>query len=395
MATNKTPPPFLLAASDTSADNKNDAPRAYRDQLKPETASDILPSIIASYGLPNVDVSYDEVKVIKVFTSSKPRAGSIASLAIKNGNSKALSVTHCMAIPAPKQKKDSNNWFVPLPDETGDNVTDLENKKIIQLSVYCFDNRNLIQNLAVGDTLRVEYVNGRTEAKILEKVAANDVAEVDSQSASAQQASENGNGSTIGDLSSNSTGDLTQNRNNNQISDGKCGDGSSQYPEADCKTAKLDSSGQTITLHPIYWGKINDLLTQIKTETGRTISVGESIRNQQRQFSLRKSRCPAALEKMGEENFKTAPWSTILKNGPCLNDTPVAAIKGPWASNHLKGLAVDFIMDVNCPASNVNLAKYEQCKSTSIVFNLLKKYAPTYGVINLISEPWHWSYNGN
>ena len=393
MAT-KNPPSFLLNASDTSADNNNDAPRAYRDQLKPETAADILPSIIASYGMPNLNTSFDEVKVVKVFNQSSPRAGSVASLAIQNGNSKITTVNHCMAIPAPKQKKDSNSWFTPLPQQTGDNVTELEDKRLIQLSIYCFDNRDLIKTLAVGDTLRIEYINGRTEARILEKVSASDVVEVDSGQPNAAKASENGNGNNLGDLSSNSTGDGTQNKNNISIPDGKCGDGSSEYPEADCKTASLNSSGQTITLHPVYWGKINDLLNQIKSETGSVLTVGESIRNKKAQFSLRKSKCPAALEKLGEERFKTEPWSVILQNGPCLDVTPVGALSGPYASNHLKGLAVDFKMDTNCPAKNKNSAIYEKCRATSKVFNLLNKYASGYGIKNLISEPWHWSHNG-
>ena len=195
----KNPPSFLLNASDTSADNNNDAPRAYRDQLKPETAADILPSIIASYGMPNLNTSFDEVKVVKVFNQSSPRAGSVASLAIQNGNSKITTVNHCMAIPAPKQKKDSNSWFTPLPQQTGDNVTELEDKRLIQLSIYCFDNRDLIKTLAVGDTLRIEYINGRTEARILEKVSDNNVTEVDSGQPNAAKASENGNGETVGD----------------------------------------------------------------------------------------------------------------------------------------------------------------------------------------------------
>ncbi len=195
----KTPPSFLLVASDTSADNTNDAPKAYRDQLKPETAADILPSIIASYGMPNVNATYDEVKVVKVFNNSEPRAGSVASLAIQNGNSKITTVNHCMAIPVPKQKKDSNNWFTPLPQETGNGVTELEDKKIIQLSIYCYDNRDLIKTLDVGDTLRIEYINGRTEARILEKVLANNIVQVDAGNPNAAKASENGNGETIND----------------------------------------------------------------------------------------------------------------------------------------------------------------------------------------------------
>lgn len=195
----KNPPSFLLNASDTFSDNNNEAPRAYRDQLKPETAADILPSIIASYGMPNVNTAFDEVKVVKVFNESTPRAGSVASLAIQNGNSKKTKVNHCMAIPAPKQKKDSTSWFTPLPQQVGDNVTELEDKKLIQLSIYCFDNRDLVKALAPGDTLRIEYINGRTEARILEKVSANEVVEMDSGQPNASKASENGNGETLAD----------------------------------------------------------------------------------------------------------------------------------------------------------------------------------------------------
>jgi hypothetical protein len=137
------------------------------------------------------------------------------------------------------------------------------------------------------------------------------------------------------------------------------------------------------------------LLNKIKqNEKNYIIKVGESIRSKESQLAIRKRRCPAALQKKGEEWLKTASWSKVLENGPCINATPTGAVEGAYASNHLKGLAVDFTMDVGCPASNVNRASYDRWRGISIVFKLLNKYANEFEVENLITEPWHWSYNG-
>jgi hypothetical protein len=384
------PPKFLLTPNEQTS---KDTPRSYRNQLIPETASDLLPKIIAdasSFNY-NTDPSYDEVRVIKVFEpTDPPKAGSSLALSTEFEQNKPPTISHCMAISVGKTHRN-----MPLPEEVGNNITDPKSITLTKMSMYCFDNSGVIkQPLKVGDKLPVHKISA-LEARITGIPTGNNITQAEADEISAREAAAAKNGGVnLGDYNNNSTGDGTQTRNNLAVPDGKCGNGSSDYPVADCKTASLDSSGQTITLHPVYWGKINDLLNQIKIETGTILNIGESIRSKQAQFSLRKAKCPAALANLGEERFKTERWSVILQNGPCVDVTPVGAISGPYASNHLVGLAVDFKMDVPCPASNKSLAQYEKCRATSQVFNLLNKYALGYGVINLKSEPWHWSSNG-
>jgi hypothetical protein len=244
------------------------------------------------------------------------------------------------------------------------------------------------------DEVVIEYIgNDKSEAKILE-VYRKDTPTPQENETSPTQAFNNSNGGTLADASNNTTGDVVQNKTVNLNSTNTCGDGSAQYPYVECKKAKLDANGQMASLHPVYWDKINNLLNEIKTRTSYTIRIGETIRSKESQLAARKRRCPAALQKKGEEWLKTAKWSDVLANGPCSDATPTGAVEGPWASNHLKGLAVDFVMDVGCPARNVNRASYDRCRSVSRVFNYLNSYASKYGVNNLISEPWHWSHNG-
>jgi len=244
------------------------------------------------------------------------------------------------------------------------------------------------------DEVVIEYIgNDKSEAKILE-IYRKDAASPQENQTSPTNAFNNSNGGTLADTSNNTTGDVVQNRTVNLNSTSTCGDGSTEYPYVECKKAKLDANGQMASLHPVYWDKINNLLNEIKTRTSYTIKIGETIRSKESQLAARKRRCPAALQKKGEQFLKTASWSDVLANGPCSDATPTGAVEGPWASNHLKGLAVDFVMDVGCPARNVNRALYDRCRSVSKVFNYLNSYASKYGVKNLISEPWHWSHNG-
>jgi len=383
------PPKFLLAPNEQVS---KDTPRSYRNQLIPETASDLLPKIIAdanSFNY-NTDPSYDEVRVIKVFESSgPPKAGSSLALSTEFEENKPPTISHCMAISVGKTHRN-----MPLPEKVGNGITDPKSIALTKMSMYCFDTSGVLkQPLKVGDRIPVHKISA-LEARITGIPTGNNVTQSEADEISAREAAARNGGTNVGDYNNNSTGDGTQTRNNSAVPDGKCGNGSSDYPEAECKRASLDSNGQTVTLHPVYWGKINDLLNQIKTETGTILNIGESIRSLQAQYNLRKTKCPAALTNLGEERFKTERWSVILQNGPCVDKTPVGALSGPYASNHLKGLAVDFKMDVTCPASNVNSAQYDNCRATSQVFILLNKYASGYGVINLESEPWHWSSNG-
>lgn len=367
--------------------NTRDKPQARRDQLIPEDISHISGRILTSIDKPDYSVARPEAIVVKTFGSNNPpKVGSIpwtkrANLA-EDGSIKPF--VQCMVV-----VPDGQNIFTPMPSS----ITNVEGDDHDYISMttlaYSDDASIVTDNVAVGDRVQIEYIDGIAEARIVGIVSKGKVPEPDGSS------SQQNTGTNMGDYKNNSTGDGTQRKSNlPSIPDGKCGNRSSAYPLEDCKRASLDSNGQVITLHPVFWGKINDLLNQIKAETGTVIPIGETIRTKQAQFNARKRRCPAALEKLGEQLFKTEPWSVLLQNGPCLERTPTGAVEGPSQSNHIKGLAVDFRMDVGCPSSYTDVRQYEKCRATSQVFNLLNKYASGYGVINLTSEPWHWSSNG-
>jgi hypothetical protein len=175
-------------------------------------------------------------------------------------------------------------------------------------------------------------------------------------------------------ISGNNTGDGEQNLNssvNNTIDDTKCGSSnSSEYPIQECKKGTIN--GSKVTLHPVFYDKISNLLNEIKANDKYEIKIGESKRSKQNQYNLRRQKCPQAETKMGE-SFKTATWTEVLSNGPCNDVTSVAAVEGPYASNHIFGLAVDFAIDIECPAKNKNSQKYEICRQKSKVYNLINK----------------------
>jgi hypothetical protein len=366
--------------------NTRDKPQARRDQLIPEDISHISGRILTSIDKPDYSVARPEAIVVKSFNSSKPKVGSIPWTKRYNlGEDTELKpFVQCMVV-----VPDGQNIFTPMPSSIT-NVEGDDHDYISMTTLAYTDNIEFINNLDRGARVQIEYIDGIAEARIVAIVSKAIVPEPDGSS------NQQNTGTNMGDYKNNSTGDGTQRKSNlPSIPDGKCGDRSSAYPLEDCKRASLDSNGEVVTLHPVYWGKINDLLNKIKAETGTVIPIGETIRTKQQQFDARKARCPAALEKLGEEKFKTEPWPVLLQNGPCLDVTPVGAVYGPGQSNHIKGLAVDFKMDKWCPSSNKNAKQYAKCRATSQVFNLLNKYASGYAVINLESEPWHWSSNGN
>lgn len=366
--------------------NTKDKPQARRDQLIPEDISHISGRILTSIDKPDYSVAKPEAIVVKTFGSSKPKVGSIPwTKRINTGeDTDTKPFVQCM-VTVP----DGQNIFTPQPSSIS-NVEGDDHDYISMTTLAYSDDASIVNNnVAVGDRVQIEYIDGIAEARIVAFISKGNVPQPDGSS------SQQNTGTNMGDYKNNSTGDGTQRKSNlPSIPDGKCGDRSSAYPLEDCKRASLDSNRQVITLHPVFWGKINDLLNQIKAETDNVITIGESIRTKQEQFNARKSRCPAALANLGEERFKTEPWSVLLQNGPCSDVTPVSAVEGSGQSNHIKGLAVDFRMDVGCPASNKNAKLYEKCRATSQVFKLLEKYASGYAVFNYSVEPWHWSSNG-
>lgn len=345
-----------------------------------------------------VGVKNPRCKVVKLIdtTSNSPQ---VASYSWTRTNTQELSTNNMRIIQAKVICPNGPRGVVPYPSDVANPSVENQDPFINSLHTTAFlefdSTKNQIQ-LAVLDEVIIEYVgNDRSEAKILEVFRINNRTP-QSNETNPQTAFNDSDGTTVGDTKANTTGDVTQKVSNNvtDTSNKKCGDNSKKYPLEDCKSAKLDANGQTATLHPVFWEKINNLLNKIKQNENYTIKIGESIRSKESQLAVRKRRCPAALEKKGEQWLKTATWTEVLQNGPCLDATPTGAVEGSYASNHLKGLAVDFTMDTGCPARNVNLSNYEKCRRTSKVFIFLNKYANEFEVKNLITEPWHWSSNG-
>jgi hypothetical protein len=291
---------------------------------------------------------------------------------------------------------DVHSSIIPLPkDLSPESLSkDGEIQKYINLAPTFYSIGDLNGSVSEGAIIEVEFTdNDYNEGRIVSIVKSTSIFEAAQQAAKkAFEAAQNGINNLFG--TNNTTGDGSQTDNLSNAPDGKCGDGSS-YSYQDCKTAALESTGQTITLHPDFWDSINELLNNIKNTEGLSIKIGESIRNQSQQLSIRKSRCPQWQGCISEDQLKSANWTDVVSQCRCSDATPVAAVTGPYASNHLKGLAVDFKMDISpCPASNVNKSSYDNCRRNSKVFNALQKYANPSKVKNYSVEPWHWSYNG-
>ena len=298
------------------------------------------------------------------------------------------SFQHCYAmIP------DAHDLFTPIPEDISQNadLTKPINYIPITMASYFYSFDKSVKAFGVGSVIEVSFNDNELNEGLINSI----IIAKPSVTAAVTQTS-GSDGSTVGDADT--TGDGTQVDNNDSPS-GKCGDGSSDYPYEDCKTAALTSTGQSVTLHPKFWTNIDNLLNLIKEKENYTITVGESIRSQERQLQIRKNRCPEWNGCISEQDLKTKRWTDVINLCKCKDKTPVAAAEGVYSSNHLKGLAVDFKMDISpCPANNINSTQYEQCRQKSKVFTLLSKYAyATKKVKNLSGEkgePWHWSHNG-
>jgi hypothetical protein len=384
----------------------NDGPRLGPDKIIPTDYSLGLQYSALNPFASDFSIKNPICRIIKVFPSiSLPKVGSYLWTKRNSQNlnlDKPVLQAYAVATNAQSQ-------VIPYPK----NILNPDQEDVFLTTFHIFifteDEQIIASNLKVNDKVQIEFVgNDYAEARIIRIIhQENNNVTQESQTSPSEAAQNNSDGTTIADTRASTTGDVTQDLSNNALSDKpstECGLKTSKtYPLQPCKTAKLDSNGQTVTLHPVFWDKINNLLNEIKQkENGYTIAVGETIRSQQKQFGYRKQRCPAALEQKGsiggEEWLKTANWPEVVKNFKCKDTTAVAAASGAYASNHLLGLAVDFVMDVRpCRAKNKNLASYEKCIQTSKVYNYLNKYASKYGILNLVgesAEAWHWSHNG-
>lgn len=360
-----------------------------------------------SYFDKKIGLKTERCKIVKVITTGADNAGpQVGSYSWTRRNSQGLSNTKMKIFQAIVIPTNASNQSVPLLT----NASNLDEEPLdkIRLKFHTkafleYDSTKLSTLPRRYDEVLIEYVGNDTEeARIIEVYSKNNVGVPISPPTNPQTAFNNSDGTTVGDTRASTTGDVTQDLSNNALSDKpstECGLKTSKtYPLQPCYTAKFDATGQPATLHPVFWNKINDLLNKIKENEKVSIKHGESIRSQQKQYSYRLQRCPAALKNLGEERFRTERWPVLQKNGPCKpNVMEAAAVTGPNASNHLIGLAIDFRLDVPCGDKNGGPKQkqlYDQCTATSKYFKFLVKYAPEFLVENLDNEPWHWSYNG-
>jgi hypothetical protein len=372
-----------------------------------------------SYFDKKIGLKTERCKVVKVITTTNGAGPQVGSYPWTRRNSQGLSNTNMKIIQAIVIPTNASNQSVPLLA----NVSNLDEEPLdkIRLKFHTkafleYDSKEGIIPLKEYDEVLIEYVGNDTEeARIIKVYPKDDVGVPISPPTNPQTAFNNSDGTTIADNLSNTTGDVTEpkaQKNLNQKPTGKCG-GLAGFPEEDCKTEKLTATGQTITLHPKFWKTIDDLLIEIKEKETKQIGIRSAYRTGDSQYEIRKNYCPAALIEKdgyntvgskkvpgkvgGERWLKRARWSDVLENFQCVNRTSAAAAEGPYASNHTKGLAVDFVLEVPCAAKNVNAALYDKCLGTDPIYKLINKYASKYDIKNLVggyAEVWHWSPNG-
>lgn len=219
--------------------------------------------------------------VIRVLdVNGGPALGSTAEYLYNNVASsvgtKPQTFLHCYAL-----VPDTHDLVTPIPEDISQNADLTKPINYIPITMasyfYTFDSK--IKPFGVGSVIEVEFSDNELNEGIIKSVVLNKP----SVATATTQAS-GSDGSTVGDADT--TGDGKQ-VDNNDVPDGKCGDGSTKYPYEDCKTAVL-ITGQSATLHPKFWDNINNLLNKIKQEENYTITIGESIRSQQRQLQIRK-----------------------------------------------------------------------------------------------------------
>ena len=296
---------------------------------------------------------------------------------------------HCYAmIP------DAHDLFTPIPEDISQNadLTKPINYIPITMASYFYSFDKSVKAFGVGSVIEVSFNDNELNEGLINSI----IIAKPSVTAAVTQAS-GSDGSTVGDADT--TGDGVQ-AANNDVASGKCGNGS-DYPYVDCKTAAL-STGQTVTLHPVFFDTVDTILKYLKETDNYTIKISESIRSQQRQLQIRKNRCPEWNGCISEQDLKTKRWTDVINLCKCRDKTPVAAVEGAYASNHLKGLAVDLVMDISpCPAQNMDSVSYENCMKNSKVVASMKKAIFVKKLSSKVKnlsgekgEPWHWSHNG-
>jgi peptidoglycan hydrolase CwlO-like protein len=125
------------------------------------------------------------------------------------------------------------------------------------------------------------------------------------------------------------------------------------------------ASGGGIRVHSSISGNVASLVAAAR---GAGLNLGgDGWRSSDGQVALRRSNC-------GSSHY--AIWE--MPSSDC--SPPTAR---PGASMHERGLAIDFV----CNGSLIT-SRSSEC------FQWLAANAPSYGLQNLPSEPWHWSTNG-
>jgi LAS superfamily LD-carboxypeptidase LdcB len=120
-----------------------------------------------------------------------------------------------------------------------------------------------------------------------------------------------------------------------------------------------------ITVHAQIASQMAGLVQAARAD-GFSLSGG-GFRSPQRQIELRRQNC-------GSSNYAIYE----MPSGQC--SPPTAR---PGSSNHELGLAVDF----SCNGSLIR-------SRSSSCFAWMAANAPSFGLQNLPSEPWHWSTDG-
>ena len=136
-------------------------------------------------------------------------------------------------------------------------------------------------------------------------------------------------------------------------------------------TISITGSGSIVSVrgirvHQSIADNLAGLLSAAQSD-GISLS-GWGYRDSQRQIELRRQNC-------GSSNY------AVYQMSPSACSPPTAR---PGASNHERGLAVDFTYGGSTIKSR-----------SSPAFQWLRANAARYGFYNLPSEPWHWSVNGN
>jgi len=148
-----------------------------------------------------------------------------------------------------------------------------------------------------------------------------------------------------------------------------------EQEEAEAR-ALAESVDPSDTDLPLVWVSGFEVHTQIADAVEGLVAAMEAegfnlggwgYRTAQEQISLRRSHCG------------TSEWDIWSK--PSSTCRPPTA--RPGRSNHEKGLAIDLTNNGRLITSR-----------NSAVFQALQRLAPSFGLKNLPSEPWHWSVDG-